>query len=52
MNYFGEQSDVMKSLDEIKDKITEESEKETPDPHLLTKLRYEQMLRGLFLQNF
>lgn len=43
------QRNVLDGLSEIEEKIREESVKETIDQSRLTRLRYEQMLRGLYL---
>ena len=40
---------VIEGLAEIEEKIQEESTKEVIDESRLTRLRYEQMLRGLYL---
>jgi hypothetical protein len=40
---------VIKGMQEIEDMIKEESEKEVVDGDKLTKLRFEQMLRGIYM---
>jgi hypothetical protein len=40
---------VIKGMQDIEDMIKEESEKEDVDGDKLTRLRFEQMLRGIYL---
>ena len=44
--------EVIKKVREIDDKIKEENEKEVADRSLTTKLMFEQMLRGLYLNQY
>ena len=47
-----DKSDVINSIKEISDKIIEENDKENTNEDVVTTLMFEQMLRGLYLQNF
>ncbi len=49
--FYRTQSDVVNSIIEIDNKIREECEKDKKDGDKITKLRFEQMLRGLYLNN-
>lgn len=46
------QSKIIDGIMEIDDKIQEELTKDVIDKSKLTRLRYEQMLRGLYMYNF
>ena len=45
-----ESRDVVESIKEISDKIDAEYDKEKVDDEKICKLRFEQMLRGIYLQ--
>ena len=47
--FYKDQSDIVDSIIEIDKQIKEESAKEKSDGDKITKLRFEQMLRGLYL---
>jgi hypothetical protein len=44
--------EAIKRIREIDDKIKEENEKEVADGSLTTRLMFEQMLRGLYLNEY
>lgn len=46
-----DKSAIVSSVYDIENQIKEEESKEIIDDELLTKLRYEQMLRGIYLQS-
>lgn len=54
MDYFDDgvlsQRKVVDSVKEMEDKITEEMSKKEVDEKKLTRMYYEQMLRGLYIQ--
>ena len=54
MDYFDDgvlsQRKVVDSVKEMEDKITEEMSKKDVDEKKLTRMYYEQMLRGLYIQ--
>ena len=52
MNYYDtlEKSEIISDIVEISDKIEIEQEEENIDNDKVTKLMFEQMLRGLYLQ--
>jgi hypothetical protein len=41
---------VIKGMQDVEDMIREESEKDVVDEDKLTRLRFEQMLRGIYMQ--
>jgi hypothetical protein len=45
-------SDVIEKLVNISEKIEEELEKDTIDEEKLFKLRYEQLIKGLYLNQY
>lgn len=47
--FYKDQSDIVESIIEIDNQIKEENAKEKRDGDKITKLRFEQMLRGLYL---
>lgn len=47
-----ENSEVIEKLIDISDKINEELEKDTIDEEKVFKLRYEQLIRGLYLNQY
>ena len=51
MNVIYDQSEMMNNVIDIAKKIDEESNKDIVDNDKMTKLMFEQMLRGLYLQN-
>lgn len=52
MNYYDtlEKSEIISNIVDISDKIEIEKEEENIDNDKVTKLMFEQMLRGLYLQ--
>lgn len=52
MNFYGniEKSDIINDIIEISDKIEDETDKENINSKNVTKLMFEQMLKGLYLQ--
>lgn len=47
--FYKDQSDIVESIIEIDNQIKEEKKKKKRDGDKITKLRFEQMLRGLYL---
>ena len=47
--FYKDQSDIVESIIEIDNQIKEENAKEKRDGDKITKLSFEQMLRGLYL---
>ena len=46
------QSDIINDIQKISEKITKEVSKDNINEDVVTKLMFEQMLKGLYLQNF
>ena len=46
------QSEILDGIAEIEDKIQEELTKDVIDQSKLTRLRYEEMLRGIYMSQF
>jgi len=44
--------EVIKKVKEIDDQLKEEREKETPDGGKMTRLMFEQLLRGMYINQF
>jgi hypothetical protein len=51
MNMIYDQSEMMNNVIDIAKQIDEEANKDAVDNDKMTKLMFEQMLRGLYLQN-
>ena len=46
------QTDIINDIQKISEKINEEVSKDNTNEDVVTKLMFEQMLKGLYLQNF